>query len=246
MVRVRRHECKYEIDEALAAEVRAALRPFIEPDAYAARSPTGEYAIASLYLDSAGLPLYRETVEGQDRRFKLRIRGYDEDPEHPLFLEIKRRAGGLVAKSRCPVPRRLLASVLDGTATDAPPLSERQSGIRDEFRGLVHALDARPTVVVRYDREAYVGLFDPEVRVTFDRRLRTLATDQLTVPLEASGFATVLGRRVVLELKFNDRCPGWMQTVVHRFGLARQSFSKYGHSIEVAASHGYLPDEGVQ
>ena len=43
---------------------------------------------------------------------------------------------------------------------------------------------------------------------------------------------------VVLELKYEDRLPAWMQELVRMFGLETQSVPKYGLSIEAF----YEPD----
>jgi hypothetical protein len=98
--------------------------------------------------------------------------------------------------------------------------------------------DARPAVLVRYDREAYVGMHDPAVRVTFDRRLAAAQTGQPEVRMGGPGFEVVEGSRVVLELKFNDRCPAWLTAIVRSHGLQRRSYSKYSTSLAAAWRRG--------
>ncbi|MCC6672923.1 MAG: polyphosphate polymerase domain-containing protein [Planctomycetes bacterium] len=231
-----RHECKYVITESEALRISAEVRPFVRPDPHAAGRPGHTYPISSLYLDGGGFPLYHETVEGKKDRFKLRVRAYSDRPEDPVFLEIKRRANGVVRKTRCKVPRALLPALLSGRTAALAEVPGAGRPAAQEFVALLLRTQARPTVLVRYDREAYVGLDDTETRVTFDRHLRVLRTERPEVLVDAPGFAVVQDHRVVLELKFNHRCPNWMQHLIQGHGLRRTSFSKYCHSLNRAAA----------
>jgi hypothetical protein len=227
-----RHECKFTIPESIAARIFAQAAPFLAPDPHAAARPDHCYPICSLYLDGADLPLYRETVEGQHTRFKLRVRSYSDAPTMPLFLEIKRRIGGVVTKSRCPVARRALPAVLAGDVDGAHHLAPAKLRTLHEFVRLATLKRARPRILVRYDREAWVGVDDDAVRLTFDRRLRVLATDRAEVVVDGPGFVAVPMSGIVMELKFTNRCPAWMLDIVRRFELRRRSFSKYGNCID--------------
>jgi hypothetical protein len=231
-----RFECKYLVPESVAAQVRAQLLPFLQPDDHAAAWPGFTYPVATLYLDGSDLHLYRQTVEGEKKRFKLRIRAYSDDPGVPVFAEIKRRHDGVVRKQRCPVPRATLAAVAAADAAAVPGLSPAMQAALDEFCRLVQFQRARPNVVVRYDREAYVAISARDTRVTFDRRLRALASDAPELPLRDGRMRPVPVPGVVLELKFTDRCPPWLLQVVQRFELRRISFSKYCRSVDRVGS----------
>jgi len=194
--------------------------------------------VASLYLDGSDLPLYRETVEGLRARYKLRVRTYTDDPDGFWYLEIKRRQDGLVFKTRAGLPRdRARALLAQAAPLDLPDDPQRRAAA-EQFLALAERSAARPRTVVRYDREAYVGRFDSEVRVTFDRMLRAAVTDEPVVQTERNDFVPVESSRVVVELKFNHRMPNWMAAVIRRFELRRLSFSKYGRSIEALAAQG--------
>jgi hypothetical protein len=227
-----RHECKFTIPESVAARVFAQAAPFLAPDPHAATRPDHSYPISSLYLDGADLPLYRETVEGQHTRFKLRVRSYSDSPSMPLFLEIKRRIGGVVTKSRCPVARGALPTLLGGDIGGFDHLAPQKRRTLEEFVRLVALKRARPRILVRYDRAAWVGADDHEVRLTFDRQLRVLASARAEVPVDHSGFVAVPLAGTLMELKFTNRCPPWMLDIVRRFELRRRSFSKYGNCVE--------------
>jgi hypothetical protein len=239
-LRIRRHECKYLVSETTARAMRASVLPFVAPDAHAAIQPGHSYPIVSLYLDSASLALHRETIEGQLDRFKLRVRSYGDEPAAQVFLEVKRRHDRVVNKLRCPVARldatALLARHADlAAAALADPRHQRA---RAEFMRLMLRFDARPTVLVRYDREAYVGAFDPSVRVTFDRRLAAARTERPEVRMQGPAFSVVEGSLVIVELKFDDRCPSWLAAAVQTHGLRRRSYSKYSMSMAATSRRG--------
>lgn len=232
MALFQRYECKSLVPESVAQRIVRSATPFLAPDPYAARRPGFIYPICSLYLDSEDLRLYRETREGLRTRFKLRIRGYSDDPSVPLLFEIKRRADGIVHKTRSVVPRSAFPALVAGRQVELPGMRDGQRAWLDEFVRLMLATGARPRVLVRYDREAYVGAADPEVRVTLDRRLRAADTSRSELRMEGSGFRSIGERAVILELKFNQRCPAWLLQLVQRFELRRTSYSKYCAAID--------------
>lgn len=233
-----RHECKFVVPESVAQQVLRRVGPFVAPDPHAARRQDHSYPIASLYLDDRQRSLYRETTEGQPFRHKLRVRSYDDDPKSPVFLEIKRRHDRVVQKLRCPLPRPLLAAVLAGQAVAPPGASAPQLASLAEFQRLVQLRRAEPVAIVLYHRQAYVGLDDPETRVTVDRRLCAMPMDRPIVRLHGAGFVTVPTQGVVLELKFIDRLPLWMVEAIRVGELRRRSFSKYCTSLDALVDQG--------
>ena len=81
-----RYELKYIIQEPTAHEVRAFARNHLMPDPYARSDNNYSYNIYSVYLDNPGLALMNQTLEGMKNRFKLRVRFYDDNPNHPVFF----------------------------------------------------------------------------------------------------------------------------------------------------------------
>ncbi|HLU37775.1 MAG TPA: polyphosphate polymerase domain-containing protein [Planctomycetota bacterium] len=225
-----RYECKYLVPELTAVELQRAFAGYIQPDEHAAKHADHSYSIASLYLDSADLRLHHETQGGQRTRYKLRIRTYGDDPADPVFFEIKRRHNAIITKSRVMLPRPAMAEFFAGRL-DPATLSPRDQGCMAEFATRLVELHARPVVIVRYRRQAYVGALEPGVRVTFDRMICCAPSEEAVVRHGGDGWIPVEDRRVVVELKFRGAMPGWMQDAVHRFELRRTSYSKYSNSV---------------
>jgi VTC domain len=232
-----RYENKFLVPEAVAQNVLQRVQPFVAPDPNGAHRQDHSYPICSLYLDDSQHSLYRETVEGLPFRYKLRVRAYDDAPDSPLFLEIKRRHDRVVQKLRCRIPRALLSRVITGEAVALPDPTQDRLASLAEFTRLVMLRRAVPTMLVRYQRQAYVGLDDPEVRVTADRRLCALPMREPLVTMQGP-FVAVPTRHVVLELKFTDRMPPWMAAAIRDRELHRRSYSKYCNSLDALRSFG--------
>ncbi len=244
-VRWARFECKYLLSERVAQEVRRWIDPYVEPDPFAARSPTHSYPISSLYMDTPGLRLFQETIDGCMRREKLRIRSYSRAVDAPFFLEIKRRIDQVVEKSRVRVTRAVVADVLAGEPPSSAELGLRGAEFEayEAFVGLALRLGVRPCVHVGYVRQAYAALYQHDVRVTFDRDVIYSSPQEQDALVRGPNTHDVENTRVVLELKFNSTFPAWMQDLVHALDLHRISYSKYGQSVATSGTRlpGLMP-----
>ena len=230
-----RFELKYIVDERCAAGVRDFVRSYLEPDEFADPDQGNSYQISSLYLDSPGLALYRQTVAGEKNRFKLRIRFYDNSPDGPAFLEIKRRVTDVILKQRAMVARQGVLDFLGGKGPDESWLmgsngADKPGAALQAFSNLSDSLGAGPSIYVSYRREAYVSPGSNSVRVTFDRQLLSSTYEHgAKLALPTRGARPKIGNsdKVILELKFTDRFPQWMRELAHVFDLQRTSVPKY-------------------
>lgn len=236
-----RHEFKYRLPRGLASTVRACVAAHLPLDPYSAASDDGYYDISSLYLDSADLRLCRESMDGVKNRFKLRVRGYDDHPDHPVFLEIKRRINTIIVKDRSRISRSDLATLATPGGT-LPDAAARQFSLYRQM------LSARPQALVRYRREAFEGSRPNRVRITFDRDLTCRTTDQWRVEVQPGLWRRVLADEVVVEIKFDGATfPAWVQDIVRRFQLQARSVSKYCLGLHACTptAIGYLRRAGV-
>lgn len=225
-----RYELKYRIPESTAQAVAAYIRPYIHPDKYANASPSGNYPISSLYFDSNNLRLCRDTVEQMKNRFKLRIRTYSDDNATPCFFEVKRRINDVILKARARVSKNDIRSILSGGLPDNIYKSDKQA-LR-QFQLYVNSLNARPLILIRYDRQAFEGDTANRVRITFDRNLHYKTMTSPDVEVYGSNWNRVPYNFVILEIKFTQRFPVWLSNMVKCFNLKRKAFSKYVSSIE--------------
>jgi len=235
-----RFEQKYIITEETALQVRDYVRGRLELDEHAVGKPNFSYPVHSLYLDSDKLKLYWSTINGDKNRFKLRLRFYDEDPNTPVFLEIKERTNNTLLKKRAPVQRDAVAGLLTGQTDDPSHVTDpKHFGALEDFCERMYEHDARPKVHVAYFREAYMTRDDNSVRLTLDREVRA---EPQPPPAKEEGQVVNLsttmqnptliwGHDVVLEAKFTDRFPNVFRDLVRIFGLRQCGAAKYVDSV---------------
>ena len=225
---VGRQECKYILDPMAVDAVRAFIHPFVKPDPHAAQQPGKRYPVCSLYLDTTALTLYGQTLQGEKNRYKLRVRSYSDNPAEPVYLEVKRRIDRVVLKRRACVGRDTARALLEG----------RSHGNGDpaaaEFLSLAAAARARPTLRVRYQREAYESRGSDPVRLTFDTQLAYARALDLIPEHNGSEWRSTPLRATILEIKFTDQFPRWVLDLLRSFCLGRRSVPKYCFALSTA------------
>jgi SPX domain protein involved in polyphosphate accumulation len=228
-----RYELKYLIDEPCARQVRDFVRSYLQRDPYARPELRYAYPIYSLYFDDSGLTTYRATVQGQKNRYKLRVRYYDQKPASPLFCEIKRRVNDVILKQRAVIRRESLDRLVAGCCPRPDDLCDPEDvdsyGVLREYFQLCHTIHAEPKMLIYYEREAWVAADDENVRITFDRNA---AAAHYAHRLEPEKLREARIDSVILELKFDDRFPLWMRTLVQACDLYRTKMGKYFHCME--------------
>jgi hypothetical protein len=235
-----RLELKYCVPTTVADSVLDLARTYLAPDPLALGP---EQRITSLYLDTAHLTFLRWHRERSSDRFKLRIRRYGEHAAPVLYAEVKRKTRSVVRKWRAPFPAEALQTLFEGSdvtndgATPQDVESLREFGRRRRISG------ATPRMLITCVRES---LRDPEdgTAVTVDRDLRfqpTLHADltgeerawrMMRLPVTAGPATTVV------ELKYGDQPPLWMDALIPWLAPWRVSFSKYATAM---GEHAIIP-----
>jgi len=229
-----RFELKYLLSWEAAEQLKQDLQQYLQPDAHGDGS--GTYALSSLYYDTVDYRFYWEKVEGIKFRRKLRIRHYEEQPalspESQVFVEIKQRLDRVIQK------RRVLLSYRDALELcnhrTIPQHAPRDRAVIEEMYAMVWQYNLRPTCITSYMRQAFVGGdYDIGLRVTFDTNIRYRAKD-LQLHSKKIGPFMLSPKRVIMEIKVNERVPFWITELVaeHNFSLIR--ISKYCTSLEAA------------
>ena len=224
-----RYELKYVITETQADAIREAIAPFCDRDPHAARMPGGQYTITSLYCDSPTLTFYNDKEEKSFTRFKLRVRTYGVLSDGPIFFEVKRKHGDIVAKSRVRVDRESWVDLVTHPRAEMGDFSITQL-----------RWQARPVLLARYEREPFMSQIDDYARVTFDRNItyqRCRHWDLLGDVndwkfTDTPQFTGGIRQALVLELKCTQAVPTWMLSIIRRFNLERSGYSKYCSGVK--------------
>jgi hypothetical protein len=243
-----RFEMKYMITEQQALRVREFVRSYLELDEYGVGKPNFAYAVHSLYLDSDDLLLYWRTINGEKNRYKLRVRFYNDNPDTPVFFEIKRRHNNCIIKHRAALNREWLRRVLGG---ELPPLraftsrNPKHEAALSEFLILMQSIYARPKAHVAYLREAYLPPDDNSARVTMDRAVRSEPQFSGRLSTHMRDPNLIWPGVVVLELKFTDRFPLWFREMVEALELTHCSAAKYVAGIELLGEQRFSRENAI-
>lgn len=97
-----RYEMKYLVNVALLPQLRDFVHLFCDPDPYCRGTPA-QYETTTLQLDNVYGALCLMKENKALNRFKLRARIYGRAEASPLFLEIKRKSGDVIIKSRAAI-----------------------------------------------------------------------------------------------------------------------------------------------
>ena len=215
-----RHELKYFINPAELAALRARLRGTLAMDSHCVEGRP--YVIRSLYFDDIDDSAFYDKQAGVMHRDKYRIRVYHFS-DKAIFLERKRKMGDLIQKSSVQITRRLCDQLVEGNPAG---LYKAQNPLLQDMYVQMRTKLLRPRVIVDYAREAYIHPAE-DVRVTFDLDLRSgLHSHDLFNP----NLPTVCphDRNVeILEVKFNNYLPGYINALLHGVEAERSAISKY-------------------
>ena len=215
-----RHELKYFINPAELEALRGRLRGALDMDEHCVDGRP--YVIRSLYFDDIDDSAFYDKQAGVMHRDKYRIRIYHFS-DKAIFLERKRKMGDLIQKSSVQITRRLCDQLVDGNPAG---LYKAQNPLLQDMYVQMRTKLLRPRVIVDYEREAYIHPAE-DVRITFDLNLRTaLYSRDLFNPKVPT--VCPHDRNVeILEVKFNDYLPDYINALLSGVSAERSAVSKY-------------------
>lgn len=232
-----RFERKYFVSNQKAMQIREYVRQYMQPDEYSARQPDFSYPIHSIYLDSDLLTTYWATVHGEKNRFKLRLRFYDDDPEAPVFFELKGRVNECILKERAPVRKAAAATLVAGQYPAMEHLLDPKPSklvAAQKFCLRMQDMRAQPKLHVAYRREAWLPRDNNSLRVTMDRDLRGAVirhvrfSTKMVEPFRPDPHYLPYGQdTVIFELKYTHYFPDWYRDLVKLFNLEQTGAPKY-------------------
>ena len=212
-----RYEKKYFLSPAGQKILLGAIAPHIKMDFY------GKYTICNLYYDTPDWRLICASLAKPVYKEKLRVRSYGvPEPEGKVFAELKKKYDGVVYKRRITVPAAQVQPLLAGQL----PLAD-YGQVGREIAWVQQLYSAVPRVFIGYDRIAFAGVEDPELRITFDTGIRWRTTE-LDLCAGDAGAPLLPDDRVLLELKLPGVCPLWLAHGLADAKAVPVSFSKYG------------------
>lgn len=156
-------------------------------------------------------------------RKKVRLRGYDYDPNSNVFFEVKRKYEEPGMKNRFQTKYSNAVEMLKSKDID------KSNDDLVKFFYQIMSFNLRPIVNVIYDREPYTERIRTKnnLRVTFDKNLRSVAYPKIDELFVDDNVKPAMLDYFILEVKFDDFLPGWIRQMSESLTLKRESASKY-------------------
>lgn len=220
-----RVEDKYLLPRNDYYELQERLRTVMEPDANAGAD--GRYTISSLYYDDIADTDYHETVEGNPRRRKHRVRIYNQSL-NVIRLEVKTKQYERIAKVSARITRQELSDLMQGRTI---AWGTYRDDARSVFNESMLCRHLRPKVIVTYERTAFI--YGPgNTRITFDTNIRASSM------VERFGDPALIhdrleGEDYVLEVKYDQFLPDHIRQILETNTMLRETYSKYALCREV-------------
>lgn len=213
----KRYEKKYMLTESQYEILRQNLEGYLVKDKF------GLHTIGNIYFDTDNYELIRASIEKPVYKEKLRLRGYGTiKKDDSVFIELKKKYKGVVYKRRVQLPLKdAQAYLVDGKQ---PGIS---SQILREIHWFLQSYQPMPKVYIAYDRIAFAGRADSNLRLTFDHNIRF--RESSLDPAKGHWGTPLLDQgRVLMEIKVPGSMPLWLSKILTEQRIFPTSFSKYG------------------
>lgn len=204
------------------------------------KDPYSPYAIHSVYLDTEKDDLMMHNLDKPAFRQKLRIRSYGIPQEgKPVFLESKNKLKGITVKKREILDAERIDSLIQGTLEDCRFETK-------DFQRLFAKKRFIGRFFVAYDREAWTWKDNPNLRITFDRNIRSRSRN-LSLH-DPAGKPLLYPSLYLLEIKAENGLPLQLSQALSALRIFPASFSKASaawnrHRAELksglVSEHGY-------
>jgi len=234
-----RKEIKFLLSMDQYEGLMEAIPQYMNPDKYCIGGK--EYGIYNIYYDTPDDFLIRESLSKPYYKEKIRLRSYysPAQPDSLVFLEIKKKIGGIVTKRRVSMT---LAESDEYFATRRKP--EATKYITEQvFRELdvfLNNYPVAPKQYISYQREAFFGKDNSDFRLTFDRKITERRYD-LGLDYESYGNYIIGADQRLMEIKVSDSMPDWLIDKLSELKVYKTSFSKYGKAYT-----NYIRDQVAQ
>jgi hypothetical protein len=223
-----RKEIKFLLDMHQYESLMETIPQYMNPDKYCIGGK--EYGIYNIYYDTPDDFLIRESLSKPYYKEKIRLRSYYSPaaPDDLVFLEIKKKIGGIVTKRRVSMS---LAESDEYFATRRKP--EATKYITEQvFRELdvfLKNYPIAPKQYISYQREAFFGKENSDFRLTFDRKITERRYD-LGLDYESYGNFIIGADQRLMEVKVGASMPEWLIQKLSELKIYKISFSKYGRA----------------
>ncbi len=212
-----RFEKKYRINEQMQQKLLSLIADRLCADTH------GKSTVCSIYLDTPDHLLIRNSIDAKAYKEKLRLRSYGTPAiDTRVFFEIKKKLNGIVYKRRISLP------LCDAELYIQSGKKPFDSQIMREIHYAMELYKfPKPSMMIAYEREAYFGKAERDLRITFDSAIRYRDTD-LLLEKGTAGTQILPAGEMIMEIKTGGAMPLWLSHALNALCIYPSSFSKYG------------------
>lgn len=222
----KRYEVKYFVSAEQYKIIRTELEKYMALDKFCQKN--GSYMIYNLYFDTEHDDIIRHSLAKPYYKEKLRMRSYKIPTcgEDTVFLELKKKVGGIVAKRRAVMTFSQATHFIEtGLIPDTDNYKDRQ--VLDEIAEFLSRNPASPKVFISYERTAFFAKDNPELRVSFDNNILT-RRNEVNLTSGDYGAELITDDRILMEIKCEGHMPLWLCHLLSKMKIYKTTFSKYG------------------
>ena len=223
-----RVEKKYLLDEESFRKVLEGIKDYTYMDPY--NVDGGYYTLCSLYYDTQDKRFIRHSLSSPVYKEKLRLRSYGvPDEDSKVYLEIKKKFKGTVNKRRSGFIYRDAIDFLE--KKEMPEIKEKMNAqvVKELCVFLKENPDIKPSCLVAYDRLAFFSHEDKNLRISFDKDIRTRMHD-LELIKGDYGERLIEPDMRLMEIKAMGGYPLWLVKILSDNEIRKSKFSKYGRA----------------
>ncbi len=188
----------------------------------------GSYSILNIYFDNPQHDVIRRSVAKPYFKEKLRLRSYGvpDGGDFTVFLELKRKIGGVVNKRRAKLTYDEAKSYLNnGKKPQNPDYVTAQ--VLKEIDYFIAHNHVEPMCFLSYERIAMVGIQDKSFRLTIDKNILA-RRENLSLSEGCFGRHLIPPDKRLMEVKFTGAMPVDFADLLSELGIFSKSFSKIG------------------
>ncbi len=212
-----RVEEKYILTKKERDQILEKIAPYIKKDKFY------ESKICNIYFDTCNSDLIINSIEKPLFKEKIRLRSYGVPSlNDDVFLERKEKYEGIVGKRRTKMKLKEFYNYLNTNNYDT------KNQIMKEIDYCFKYYDLYPVIYIAYDRISYKGVYEKELRITFDEKLRS-RREGLKLELGDKGDLYFKEDIYLMEIKTLSSIPLWFVKVLSELKIYPKSFSKYGN-----------------
>ena len=215
-----RHELKFFCTENMLERIYRDLKSVIRLDEHTGTD--GKYLIRSIYYDDYNDSAYYENESGIDPRYKFRIRAYDCNTNR-ITVEKKYKYQGLTRKDSSIIDYNRFLRIINKERIIE---MKGEKGCLDSFIYDYYTRLLHPVVIVQYNRIPFVDSIG-NVRITFDTQISASTSFGNFFDNKLETLAILPSPFHILEVKYDDLLPIYIQKILHNYNLNQTTFSKY-------------------